>query len=158
MGEQLSYSLEPLAAWFRSLSTPEPIVRWGHPLMMGIVVLLMGSYVVYTGWRGRTSPAGSDESLQSFGEHRKVAPLMFLFIAMGYTGGVLSLVIQKQPILESPHFWTGSLAIILLSVNAALAASGLKSFLRTTHAYVGSLIALVLVVHIVLGIKLGLSL
>jgi len=158
MGEQLSYRLEPLAAWFRNLSTPEPIVRWGHPLMMGIVVLLMGSYVVYTGWRGRTSLAGSDESLQSFSEHRKVAPLMFLFIAMGYTGGVLSLVIQKQPILESPHFWTGSLAIILLSINAALAASGLKGFLRSTHAYVGSLIALVLVVHIVLGIKLGLSL
>lgn len=158
MGEQLSHSLEPLAAWFRGLGTPEPIVHWGHPLMMGIVVLFMGSYVVYTGWRGRTSTPESQEAIQSFAEHRKVAPLMFLFIAMGYTGGVLSLVIQKQPILESPHFWTGSLAIILLSINAALAAIGLKGFLRSSHAYIGSLIAVVLVAHIVLGLKLGLSL
>ena len=133
MGEQLTHSLEPLAAWFGSLGIPEPIVHWGHPLMMGIVLLFMGSYVVYTGWRGRTSPQGSEESQKSLAEHRKIAPLTFLFIAMGYTGGVLSLVMQKQPILESPHFWTGSLAIILLSINAALAAIGLKGFLRNAQ-------------------------
>ncbi|MCY7407040.1 MAG: DUF4079 domain-containing protein, partial [Alkalinema sp. CAN_BIN05] len=26
--------LEPAAATFRSLGVPEPIVHWGHPLMM----------------------------------------------------------------------------------------------------------------------------
>ena len=28
-----------------SLGIPEPIVHWGHPLMMGIVVFVMGSAV-----------------------------------------------------------------------------------------------------------------
>ena len=31
--------LQPIADWFGSLGTPEPIVHWGHPLMMAIVVL-----------------------------------------------------------------------------------------------------------------------
>jgi len=162
MGGQLSQSLEPIAVWFRSLGTPELIVHWGHPLMMGIVVFVMGSVVVYTGWRGKlSSPYDGEEALKSRTQHRQIAPLMFLFIALGYTGGVLSLVIQKQPILESPHFWTGSLVVGLLGINALIALSGFggqqKGTLRTAHAYLGSLTALVLIVHAILGIKLGLS-
>ena len=45
--------LEPIAAWFSSLGIPEPIVHWGHPLMMAIVVFVMGSFVGFVGWRGR---------------------------------------------------------------------------------------------------------
>ncbi len=45
--------LEPIAAWFRSLELPYPIVHWGHPLMMAIVVFVMGSFVGLAGWRGR---------------------------------------------------------------------------------------------------------
>ncbi len=161
MGEQLSQSLEPIAAWFRSLNTPEPIVHWGHPVMMGIVVFVMGGFVLYTGWRGRLTPTGEEESLKNRTEHRQIAPLMFLFISMGYTGGVLSLVIQNKPTLESPHFWTGSLVIILLGINALIALSGFggqqKGALRTVHAYLGSFTFVVLVVHAIFGIKLGLS-
>jgi cytochrome b561 len=161
MSESLSLWLEPIAAWFRSLGTPEPIVHWGHPLMMGIVVLVMGSYVGLTGWRGRELVAVDQAAaLKSRSDHAKLAPLMFLFIALGYTGGVLSLVMQQQPILQSPHFWTGSLAIVLLSVNGVIAATRFgknKAVLRTVHAYLGSTALCLLFLHALLGLKLGLS-
>lgn len=156
--EQLSQSLEPIAAGFRGLNLPEPIVHWGHPLMMGIVVFVMGSAVGLTGWRGRQ--LGGAEAAKSWADHKKIAPLMFLFIVLGYTGGVLSLVMQQKPILESPHFVTGTVAIALLATNAVLAASWSgqnKAVLRAAHAYVGSVALCLLFLHAVLGLKLGLS-
>ena len=160
MGDSLSQFLEPIAAWFRTLGTPEPIVHWGHPTMMGIVVFVMGSYVAYAGWRGRTATDAAIAE-KNRAEHRKIAPLMFLFIALGYTGGILSLVMQQQPILESYHFWTGSLVLLLLGTNATIALVGFggeqKGKWRSFHAYLGGAVMLLLVIHAFFGLQLGLS-
>ncbi|NER48797.1 MAG: DUF4079 domain-containing protein [Symploca sp. SIO1A3] len=160
MAEQLSQYLEPLAAWFRTLGIPEPIIHWGHPVMMGIVIFVLGSFVAYMGWRSRLTKDG-EVAAKSRESHRQMAPLMFLFISLGYTGGVLSLVMQQQPLLESPHFWTGSLAVVLLGINATLSLFGFggdkKELFRTAHAYLGSTIMLLLIVHVVFGLQLGLS-
>lgn len=151
--------LEPIAAWFNQLGMPEPIVHWGHPLMMAIVVFVMGSVVGLTGWRGRAMfQVDKQAAVKSRTEHRNIAPLMFLFIALGYTGGVLSLVMQDKPIFESPHFWTGSVVILLLTLNSVIALTGFgknKSVLRTTHAYLGSAALCLLFLHALLGLKLG---
>lgn len=167
----LAATLQPVAQFFAGLNLPQPIVQWGHPLMMGIVVVVMGSFVGLTGWRGRalrlaaasTAPEGSlpEAAQKPLLDHRKLAPWMATFIALGYTGGLLSLVMQGKPLLNSPHFWTGSLVLLLLAVNGALSLSGFggnRAALRTTHAYVGSLILCVLFAHALLGLKLGLSL
>lgn len=159
LSENLSELLEPIAAWFRSLGIPEPITHWGHPAMMGIVVFVMGSYVAYAGWRGRLAE-DKEVAAKNRADHRKLAPLMFLFLALGYTGGVLSLVMQKQPILESPHFITGTIVLGLLSTSSLLSLSGFwgdKPGLRMLHAYLGTVTIGLLVVHAVLGMKLGLS-
>ncbi len=157
----LSELLEPIAAWFRALGTPEPIVHWGHPIMMAIVVFVMGSFVGFTGWRGRVlANVKGDEAVKSKADHRKLAPWLFFFLAAGYTGGILSLVMQRQPILESPHFWTGSVVLVLLTINAILALIGFggnKAVMRTIHAYVGSIALSILLLHALLGLKLGLS-
>ncbi|BAZ45398.1 hypothetical protein NIES4102_24200 [Chondrocystis sp. NIES-4102] len=157
----LRASLEPIAQWFNSLGTPEPIVHWGHPLMMGIVVFVMGSAVALAGWRGRTLEDSNTElAIKNKAQHRKIAPLMYIFLVLGYTGGVLSLVMQNQPILQSPHFVTGTIAIALLTFNALIAATGFignKETLKTIHAYTGSLALIILIAHAALGIKLGLS-
>jgi hypothetical protein len=154
-------SLEAIAEWFNSLGTPEPIVHWGHPIMMGIVVFVMGGAVALAGWRGRTlAVTDTEAAIKNKTNHRKIAPLMYVFLVAGYTGGVLSLVMQGQPILESPHFLTGTVVVALLTVNAVIAATGFignKETFRTVHAYVGSLALIILVVHAVLGLKLGLS-
>jgi uncharacterized membrane protein len=151
--------LEPIAGWFRSLGVPEPIVHWGHPVMMAIVVFVMGSFVGLTGWRGRLVQ-DKDAALKSRSEHRQLAPWMFLFMALGYTGGVLSLVMQHQPILESPHFWTGSIVLLLLLINGAIALIGFRgktNWLPTIHAYLGSIGLCIVFLHTILGLKLGMS-
>jgi fucose 4-O-acetylase-like acetyltransferase len=156
----LAEILEPIAGWFRTLNTPEPIVHWGHPAMMGIVIVAMGSFVGYTGWQGRLAD-DKDVAVKNRAEHRKLAPLMFLFMALGYTGGLLSLVMQQKPILESSHFWTGSGLLLLLAINSGVAFTkfgGNKAGLRSLHAYVGSTALVVMLVHAALGLKLGLSL
>ena len=157
--ENLSQLLETIASQFRSLGIPEPIVHWGHPLMMAIVVFVMGSFVGLAGWRGRVI-GDTTQAMKSRTDHRKLAPWMFLFIAAGYTGGVLSLVMQKQSVLESPHFWTGSIVLILLAANAIISLTGFggnKAVLRTVHAYLGSTTLCLLFLHAVLGLKLGLA-
>jgi hypothetical protein len=159
LSSRLSELLEPIAAWFRSLNVPEPIVHWGHPVMMGIVVLVLGSYVAYAGWQGRLA-ADKDVAIKSRADHRKLAPLMTLFIALGYTGGILSLVMHKHPILHSTHFWTGTVVLGLLALNGTLSLAGFwgdKQALRMSHAYVGTLAFLLLLIHGIFGLKLGLS-
>jgi fucose 4-O-acetylase-like acetyltransferase len=159
MGETIRPFLQPIADWFSGFNTPEPIVHWGHPLMMGIVVFVMGSFVAIAGWRGRVSEE-AEKAIENRKTHRKLAPWLFLFISMGYTGGVLSLVMQKQPILESPHFWTGSIVIFLLALNGLISITGFggnKDSLKTVHAYLGSAAIILLFVHAFFGLNLGLS-
>ena len=157
----LRASLQPIADWFNSLGTPDPIVHWGHPLMMATVVFVMGSAVALAGWRGRTLAVTNTElAVKNKADHRKIAPLMYFFLVAGYTGGVLSLVMQGEPILESRHFITGTVVIASLTINALLAATGFignKETARTVHAYVGSTALIILIVHAALGLKLGLS-
>lgn len=154
----LSEFLELIAAWFRSLGIPEPVVHWGHPVMMGIVVVAMGSAVGITGWRGRLASEATIAG-QSRNAHPKIAGWMFLFMALGFTGGVLSLVMQQQPIFESPHFWTGLLLLSLLGFNGLIALTGFggSKSLRTVHAFLGSIALVLMIVHALLGLNLGLS-
>lgn len=155
---QLANQLEPIAAAFRNLGVPKLVVAWGHPLMMGIVIFVLGSFVAWAGWRARLAPA-AEGAAKFRADHRKLAPLMFIFLALGYTGGVLSLVMQQHSLLESPHFWTGSAVLVLLGLNGMLSLSGFwGDRSRTAHAYLGSIAMAVLFIHAALGLKLGLSL
>jgi hypothetical protein len=153
--------LEAIASWFRGMGIPQPIVHWGHPVMMGTVIFAMGSAVGWAGWRGRLAK-GKDEDavVKNLSKHRQIAPWMFLFLAMGYTGGILSLVMQEQDLFASPHFWTGSLVLVLLLVNGIISLTkfgGNQAVLRTVHAYLGSAALSLMVIHAVLGVKLGMS-
>lgn len=155
----LSEMLEPIAQFFRSLNVPEPIVHWGHPAMMGIVVFVMGGYSAWAGWQGRLA-ADKEVAAKYRADHRKLMPLVVLFMTLGYTGGVLSLVMQRQSILESPHFWTANVALGLLYLNGIISVSGFggnKPGLRVFHAYLGTAIAGVLILHAAFGVLLGLS-
>lgn len=158
--DSLTKGLEPAAALFRGMNIPEVVTHWGHPFFMGIVVVMMGSFVAITGWKSRLAEEG-DAKTKLRMDHRKVAPLMTVFLLTGYSGGLLSLVMQNKPILESPHFLTGSLVVVLLLVNGSISFLGFKNGeakgARSAHAYIGSAIMLLLVTHAALGLKLGLS-
>ncbi|MDW8200842.1 MAG: DUF4079 domain-containing protein [Cyanobacteriota bacterium SKYGB_h_bin112] len=159
LSTQLSELLEPIAAWFRGMNIPEPITHWGHPAMMATVIFIMGGFVAYAGWQGRTA-TDTEVAAKHRLSHRKIAPWMFLFLAMGYTGGLLSLVMQEKPLLASPHFWTGSVVLLLLAINGMISITGFagnKAALRTTHAYLGTVAFALMIIHAVFGLKLGLS-
>jgi hypothetical protein len=167
MGDKLSKvnfseTLEPIAAWFRGLGIPEGIIHWGHPAMMAIVIFVMGTFVGIAGWRGKLlTNTNQDAAVQSRSMHRLLAPWMFLFLAGGYTGGVLSLVMQHKPLFSSPHFWTGSGVLGLLLVNGLISLGGFfgdKAAIRAAHAYLGTAALGILFLHAALGFNLGLSL
>lgn len=150
---------EPVANQFRSREVPESVVHWVHSLMMAIVVFVMGSFVGLSGWQGRVV-ADTAEAVQSQADHRKLAPWIFLFIAVGCTDGVLSVVMQHQAVLESPHFWTGLIVLVLLAVNSVISLTGFgrnQPMLRTIQAYLGSPALCLLFLHAVLGLKLSLA-
>ncbi|MEM9117134.1 MAG: DUF4079 family protein [Cyanobacteria bacterium P01_F01_bin.56] len=75
---------------------PEPIVHWGHPIMMETAICIMDFTATYMGWKIRTGSPGGD-SAKTRKLHKKLALWMTTFIGLGYTGGVLSLVMQNHP-------------------------------------------------------------
>jgi Protein of unknown function (DUF4079) len=157
--DQLGHALEPTASIFRGLALPDFITHWGHPFFMAIVIFFMGGFVAFSGWKSRLS---DDSAIvdKNRADHRKVAPLMTVFLTTGYTGGLLSLIIQQKPVLESPHFVTGTVVVLLLWLNGSLAFLGIKGvakLTRSAHAYVGSAIVALLLVHVALGFNLGVS-
>lgn len=159
LGSVLTGYLQPIADWVASFGMPEPIVHWGHPAMMGTVILAMGTTALFAGWKIRSFEKPAD-SAGTRKLHKKVALWMTTFLGLGYTGGVLSLVTQGQPLLESPHFLTGTALMALLIANGAISISkfgGGKENLKLAHAYLGSAAFALMLVHAALGIKLGLS-
>jgi hypothetical protein len=161
MGEQLSQALEPLAEIFRGLNLPEALTHWGHPFFMSIVMFFMGGYGAYAGWKGRLlRETDKDAAAKLRTEHSKVMSGMALFMAIGATGGILALVIQKQPVMESPHFLTGMTVLFMLFLNAVVSFTGFAGqnpAVRKAHAYFGSAILIVMLAHAAAGLKLGLS-
>ncbi|MBD2103663.1 DUF4079 domain-containing protein [Leptolyngbya sp. FACHB-261] len=124
--------------------------------MMAIVLFVVGNVVAAQGWRARQY---KDEQARQF--HRLWAPLLLTFIALGYVGGVWSLVLQHKRIMHSPHFWTGTVAVVLLALNGAISLSGFlgnQDKLRTFHAVFGVLVLSLLFVHAAFGVRLGLAL
>jgi fucose 4-O-acetylase-like acetyltransferase len=127
--------------------------------MMAVVIFVMGTFVGVTGWQSRITQ-DKEVAIQSRSSHRKLAPWMFLFMTLGSVGGVLSLVMQDKPILQSSHFWTGSIILMLLAINATISLTkfgGNKPALRALHAYIGSTALCVMLLHAVLGFRLGVS-
>ncbi len=161
MGENLAQLLEPIAMQFRALNLPEPLTHWGHPFFMSIVMFAMGGYGAYAGWKGRLLTATDPEAaMKNKTDHKKIMPAMFGFMAIGATGGILSLVIQKHAVMASPHFLTATIVLTFLAINSLISFTGFggnKPELRKLHAYFGSTIMGMMIVHALMGLKLGLS-
>jgi hypothetical protein len=149
--EQLAVSL------IRDLQLPEALVHWGHPLAMTIAVLAMGSYGIYQGLviRSKESSAAVRAARSS---HPTIMAALGVIMFIGAQGGLTSLLVQRQPILESPHSAT---ALLVLSMFLLQALSGLAiptaPVFRDLHAYFGFATAAALLAHIYTGFSLGVS-
>ena len=111
----------------------------------------------YLGWSIRLS---DDEALVAKAKdlHPKLAIGMTFFFAAGALGGLMSLLMQSKPLTQSPHFITGSLGLLLLASQGMLSAFFEDDpGLRGAHAYFGTAILALFVVHAAFGLQLGLS-
>jgi hypothetical protein len=161
MAESVAQFLEPIASQFRAMNLPEPLTHWGHPFFMSIVMFGMGGYGIYAGWKGRLLTATDvDAAIKNKTEHKKIMPVMFLMMVIGASGGLLSLVMQNHAVMGSSHFLTAVAMLSLLTINGLISGTGFggnNPGFRKAHAYLGSSIVIVMVVHALMGLKLGLS-
>ena len=82
-----------------------------------------------------------------------------LFFLAGGQGGLLFNLLQNKPLLVSPHAVSALAGLALLGANGFLGvAMKDNAQLRTTHAFLGTSLMAVLVVHAGLGLKLALEL
>lgn len=90
---------------FDKLEVAELVVHWRHPLIMAIVIFVMSNDTCreLAEWCGRMV-TDADAAKKSGADYGKLATWVFLFTAADYTSSLLSLVMQQQSILESPHW------------------------------------------------------
>lgn len=126
---------------------------------MSVVLSAMGGYGTYLGWNVRNGD-DSNMPLDEAGQlHGRLMGGAFVFFALGAVGGLLSLTMQGKPLFSSGHATSAIVGLLLLSFQACLPlAFEEQPELRTAHAYFGSAIVAVFLVHATLGIKLALSL
>ncbi|RAL51649.1 hypothetical protein DM860_010367 [Cuscuta australis] len=156
-GRSVRSAFEPFVEVVRTLNLPEWLVHWGHPGNMAVVLIAMGGYGTYLGFRIRSS-TDAEERAKAKDLHPKLLAGMFFFFALGATGGITSLLTSDKPILESPHAVTAFVGLSLLSIEAALPSlfQG-NPGLRSVHGILGSGIMALFLVHAALGLQLGLS-
>eukprot|EP00193_Tetraselmis_chui_P013556 CAMPEP_0177789792 /NCGR_PEP_ID=MMETSP0491_2-20121128/22965_1 /TAXON_ID=63592 /ORGANISM="Tetraselmis chuii, Strain PLY429" /LENGTH=226 /DNA_ID=CAMNT_0019311733 /DNA_START=38 /DNA_END=718 /DNA_ORIENTATION=- len=149
--------LGPLAEYFNTLGLPEPLVHWGHPGNMAVVLIAMGGYGSWLGWQIRVGD-DADTVAKAQDLHPTLMGLMTFFFALGASGGMLSLLMQGKPIFQSAHVWTGLTGLACLGLNGMLSLFFEDDAnARTAHAFFGTGIMALFVVHAALGLQLGLS-
>lgn len=158
LADGIQSALQPAADTFNSLGLPDWLVHWGHPGNMAIVLLAIGGYGSYLGWQLR-NPEADQEVLELAAEkHPQLMGLMFFFFAVGASGGLLAEIMGGKPVLTSAHATTAFLGLALLGFQAMLPLLFEdQPNLRTAHAYLGSGIMLVFLVHAGLGLQHGLA-
>lgn len=167
--ESLGEESSPLYAYFNmftplvdtALGDNDTLIHWLHPVNMGIVLFAMGGYGAYLGWQIRAKRLAGEPAPPAGlagATHPLLMGLMAFLFFLGAQGGVLFTLYEGRPLLASDHSTTAIAALGLLAVQAFLGKTmGESDGKRSVHAYFGSAIMLLLVVHAALGLKLGLS-
>ena len=124
---------------------------------MAVVLIAMGGYGTYLGWQIRLSD-NPDVVMAAKEAHPKLAAGMSVFFALGAIGGLLSLTMQGKDIMNSPHFITGVVGLIALAAQAMMPLFFAEDpNARGIHAFLGSGIMALFLVHLALGLQLGFS-
>eukprot|EP00933_Yihiella_yeosuensis_P033140 TRINITY_DN26838_c0_g1_i1.p1 TRINITY_DN26838_c0_g1~~TRINITY_DN26838_c0_g1_i1.p1 ORF type:complete len:222 (+),score=37.20 TRINITY_DN26838_c0_g1_i1:43-666(+) len=165
----LEFLREPLEAYAAArvadspflADAPESVLHWGHAGAMASVYpqLLFGAFL---GWQIRQGQGDGTTPVSLGMASKTLHPLVsfgaFMFFLVGGQGGLVLLTAQKQPILDSPHAITALLGLALLAVQASLPLLfGPNPSLRIIHAFLGTGIVLLMLVHAGFGVTLGLS-
>jgi hypothetical protein len=149
-------ALESVAASFRSLNMPAPLVQYGHPAMMAIMTVAMGGSGAALGWAGRLND-DKRAGLKQKDTHANIMLAFTMLAALGGLGGTLSTAMQGFDVWESRHAQSAGLILGLLTINATLAYTGFgkspkaKIAGRKFHAIFGAVAMGAFVGHAYLG-------
>lgn len=160
--------VDPLTSYFNAvgvpvinfLSPPEFVIHWFHAINMSVVLFAMGGYGTYLGFKVRAGE-GNEEAFG--GElarelHPKLMGGMTFFFLLGGQGGLVFTLMEKRPLLESPHAISALAGLGLLGMQGMLGATMKgKPEARALHTYLGTGIMALLVAHAGLGLANGLS-
>lgn len=144
---------------------PDWLQHWGHPAAMATVLIVMGGLGTYAGFLIRNGQGDRDDYFFTLDgktvrdSHPLIMGLAGFFFLLGGQGGLVLLLNQSKPILESPHAVTAIVGLSLLAVQGLLPLTfergGAK--LRTVHTVLGSSTMVALTAHMLTGINLGTS-
>jgi hypothetical protein len=155
--EQLVVSL------FRSLRLPEPVYHWFHPVSAVLLISLIAGFGLKQGLDMRASRTGKmDVSQSDLRSARSFHPSLMAGLAVVYLissqGGLGSLLVLQQPILESPHSATALLSFLMLAIQGTLSL-GINTIpnMRTVHYYFGCATMASIAAHAATGLALGFS-
>ncbi len=104
------------------------VLHWAHPATMLLFVAPIMSYAAYLGWKIRssepTSPVMSGIERRSAGStHAVLMSAVAIFSVFGIQGGLGSMLLANEPILESPHAASGFVFALLLGLQVHRAQS-----------------------------------
>lgn len=158
--------IQRLADYFKTLSIPEPVVEYGHPVMMTIMVAAMGLGGAYLGWAGRLNP-DKRAGVKQKQTHATIMGAFTLLAFLGASGGMLSVAMQGFPVGQSAHSLSAVLVLVLLTFNGIYAGTGFGAGNkrgkeateamaqgRRLHAYLGAFIVGALLLHAFLGAQI----
>lgn len=155
--------LEGVAGAFKTLNMPPWLVSYGHPAMMGLMVLGMGAPGAAFGWAGRLN-ADKRAGVQQKQTHENIMLAFWLLAFLGGSGGVLSTAMQGYDVLESPHAASAAVVLVMLSAVGTYAYSGFKLGNdgspkarmqgRSLHAYLGAATMVAFLIHGALGVNI----
>ncbi|KAJ8907863.1 hypothetical protein NDN08_007967 [Rhodosorus marinus] len=135
-----------LAILHKYIGIPAEVVRIEHPLLMTSSVALLAGIGVKLGFESR----GKDSAERQQSLHKILMASFLGICALGFGGGTLSYAMQQKEIWKSIHSQSAVALLVLLSANAILGISKLRSL----HTGVGITVCLVLGAHIATGIQL----
>ncbi|EME27286.1 hypothetical protein Gasu2_54850 [Galdieria sulphuraria] len=153
------FVIQRIADYFKTLGIPENVEKYGHPVMMGIMIAFLGGATAYYGWMGRLNP-DKKKGVQQKSFHSNLATVFWLLAFAGASGGTLSVAMQGYPVWKSTHSLSAVAVLLGLTVNAWIAFSGFGSTPtkrmsgRKVHAYLGTVTMVLLLVHSILGVSI----
>lgn len=155
--------IQKLADAVGTLNIPEPVTTYGHPAMMGLMVLGMGLPGTLIGWNGRLNE-NKKNGVQQKKLHENIMLAFYLLTFFGGFGGTLATAMGGYDIWQTPHAISALVVLLLLGGNSALAYSGFtvgndgtpKGRLqgRKLHSYFGVAIMAAFSVHALLGVSI----
>jgi hypothetical protein len=130
---------------------------------MATVLIVMGGIGSYAGYQIKAGN-GNETAWFTTGktireQHPLIMGLAGFFFLLGGQGGLVLLLNQGKPILESPHALTAVVGLSLLALQGLLPLAFEKGgpLARKAHTVLGTSTMLVLGGHMITGLTLGTS-